>query len=509
MYNASFYPTPPEVAEKMLAKVGKLYERSILEPSAGKGDLADAAVGKLECYYHTRCRELVHCIEIEPELQAAIRGKGYPLVGTDFLTFWPDEKYDLILMNPPFANGDAHLLHAWEILDHGDIVCLLNEQTLLNPCTSNRKLLATIIEEHGEVEHLGSCFAEDALRKTQVRVSMVHLRKKREEPKFSFDAGSDEEGAAVFSDGSRFESEVATRDTVGNLVAQYGRCRELFVRIAHLAQELAHYAGPLGTDGGETVGETLKELMRQKPTRRAQEDAYNRFVRSLKKSAWREVLRLTDVRNLASHGVQKEIDRILESNERMAFSEENVYALVESIFLNRGAILQQCVVEAFDIMTRYYDENRVHVEGWKTNDAWKVNRRVVLPRVVSVTFSGSGYLSYGNSRQNLNDIDRAMAFLEGKKLESVPRTAVCALEEHFKECGDDFSGVLFESTYFEMRCYKKGTLHMYFKDKGLWERFNLTAARGKNWLPDDVKAREREARARNRRADQYGLPLSA
>ena len=67
----------------------------------------------------------------------------------------------------------------------------------------------------------------------------------------------------------------------------------------------------------------------------------------------------------------------------MAFSEENVYALVESIFLNRGAILQQCVVEAFDIMTRYYDENRVHVEGWKTNDAWKVNRRVVLPRVVS------------------------------------------------------------------------------------------------------------------------------
>ena len=338
---------------------------------------------------------------------------------------------------------------------------------------------------------------------------MVHLHKKREEPKFSFEVGSDEEGTAVFSDGSRFESEVATRDTVGNLVAQYGRCRELFVQIAHLAQELAHYAGPLGTDGGETVGEALKELMLEKPTRRAQEDAYNRFVRSLKKSAWREVLRLTDVRNLASHGVQKEIDRLLESNERMAFSEENVYAFVESIFLNRGAILQQCVVEAFDLMTRYYDENRVPVEGWKTNDAWKVNRRVVLPRVVSVTFSGSGYLSYGNSRQNLNDIDRAMAFLEGKKLESVPCTAVRALEGHLKACGDDFSGVLFESTYFEMRCYKKGTLHMYFKDKELWERFNLTAARGKNWLPDDVKAREREDRTWNRRTDQYGLPLSA
>ena len=77
MYNTSFYPTPPDVAAKMLAKVGKLRERTILEPSAGKGDLADAAVEKLDCYYN-RCRERVHCIEIEPELQAAIRGKGYP-----------------------------------------------------------------------------------------------------------------------------------------------------------------------------------------------------------------------------------------------------------------------------------------------------------------------------------------------------------------------------------------------------------------------------------------------
>ena len=115
----------------------------------------------------TTVAERVHCIEIEPEFRAAIRGKGYPLVGTDFLTFWLDEKYDLIIMNQPFSNGNAQLLHAWEILDHGDIVCLLNEQTLLNLCTENRKLLAMIIEQYGEVEHLGSCFAEDAFRSAQ------------------------------------------------------------------------------------------------------------------------------------------------------------------------------------------------------------------------------------------------------------------------------------------------------------------------------------------------------
>lgn len=83
--------------------------------------------------YYNRFRERVHCIESEPELRAAIRGKGYPLVGTDFLTFWPDEKYDLIIMNPPFSNGDVQLLHAWEILEPRGHRVLVNEQTFLKP----------------------------------------------------------------------------------------------------------------------------------------------------------------------------------------------------------------------------------------------------------------------------------------------------------------------------------------------------------------------------------------
>lgn len=106
---------------------------------------------------------------------------------------------------------------------------------------------------------------------------------------------------------------------------------------------------------------------------------------------------MIDVRNPTSHGVQKEIDRVLGGSERTMFSEEDIYALVEPIFLNRGAMLQQRVAEAFDVTTRYYDENRVYVEGWKTNGARKVNRCVVPPRIVSMTFGDSGYLSYGNS----------------------------------------------------------------------------------------------------------------
>ena len=35
---------------------------------------------------------------------------------------------------------------------------------------------------------------------------------------------------------------------------------------------------------------------------------------------------------------------------------------------------------------------------------------------------------------------------------------------------------------------------MTFLDASLWERFNIEAAKGKNWLPDDYKYTERAAK---------------
>ena len=133
MYNATFYPTPAPVAERMLAMLGELDWRKlrILEPSAGKGDLADALIASIRVVTLSDGRQFVrravdlaatiHCIEPDPDLQASLRGKGYHLVAHDFLTFSPEEPYNLIIMNPPFADGDRHVLHAWEILEEGEV----------------------------------------------------------------------------------------------------------------------------------------------------------------------------------------------------------------------------------------------------------------------------------------------------------------------------------------------------------------------------------------------------
>ncbi len=73
------------------------------------------------------------------------------IVHDDFLTFQSRKHYDLIVMNPPFADGEAHLLKAIELQKRwgGQIRCLLNAETLLNPYTNRRKVLQSQLAELG------------------------------------------------------------------------------------------------------------------------------------------------------------------------------------------------------------------------------------------------------------------------------------------------------------------------------------------------------------------------
>ena len=82
MFEQEFYPTP----ENVLAKMFKFLEvnelRTVLEPSAGKGDILDALCKRL---YHSNKID-IDCIEIDENLQSILKGKKYRGVHGDFLT---------------------------------------------------------------------------------------------------------------------------------------------------------------------------------------------------------------------------------------------------------------------------------------------------------------------------------------------------------------------------------------------------------------------------------------
>lgn len=502
MFNESFYPTPPRVAEEMLSlfTAEDLWRRRILEPSAGKGDLADAITHYCARYAKKHNKD-VHCIEPEPELQAALKGKGYTLVAMDFLTYQPQDHYDLIIMNPPFSNGDDHLLHAWDVLYGGDIVCLLNANTLNNPNTAKRRLLDNLVSGHGRVTKLGRCFdSVEAFRKTSVEVAMVHLRKEAPKVHFSFDSEDFQHDRKFSFDASDLKNQVALNDKVGNLVLVHEKCLLLFRDISRLFIELEFYAKSFGSMSTLTKGffEEVKYGRDQKDAQAQQERYYDLFSAALKAESWDKVFEMTKMADLVSTKVREDFHEFRRGNSALSFSKENIKAILGSLFHSRGDIFRQCIEEVFDRMTRYDKRNMVHVEGWKTNDAYKVNRKVITP-IAEYGYDNDSWRQWASipyqARERLNDIDRAMGFLVGKNLTQVHSIAQ-ALERHIGTRDNfNFSWYKnpFESEFFNCRVYLKGTIHLTFKDEWLWEKFNIEAAKGKNWLPDDYKEREKAA----------------
>lgn len=104
--------TPSHLCE-WLIEVADLWPGAlVLEPSAGDGRIAslvNAKKAKCECY------------EINEDLHTAIEDNGGKVIGTDFLAVKPVEKYDAVVMNPPF-NGKTwqkHVAHALKFLKPG------------------------------------------------------------------------------------------------------------------------------------------------------------------------------------------------------------------------------------------------------------------------------------------------------------------------------------------------------------------------------------------------------
>lgn len=125
-----FVPTPGNVIDLMIKSLGEIKPTDkILEPSAGYGHIVDKLIEKTNL---NPCN--IDVIEPIEDLRKVLHRKGYNLVEYDILKYKPSEKYDKIIMNPPYDNGSdiLHLLHCYDILKpEGKLVCILPENDFI------------------------------------------------------------------------------------------------------------------------------------------------------------------------------------------------------------------------------------------------------------------------------------------------------------------------------------------------------------------------------------------
>lgn len=116
-----FFPTPKKLIERILELAELEPGMVCLEPSAGKGNIADAlkAAGAQ-----------VDCCEINHSLRKILMDKGHTVKAVgDFMELDVLPKYDRILANPPFEDGKDrdHIRRMYDhLLPGGRVVSIMS-----------------------------------------------------------------------------------------------------------------------------------------------------------------------------------------------------------------------------------------------------------------------------------------------------------------------------------------------------------------------------------------------
>lgn len=166
-----FFPTPPEIVERMIELAAVEAGDKILDPSAGSGAILDVIARRFGT-------ENLSGIEFNMTLCDVLRAKGHQFLCADFLEIEGHHEHDVVLMNPPFERGQdaAHVAHALDFVKPvtGCVVAVVSESCFFrqeSKYAAFRDLLAG--HEYDQVDLPAGAFARSG---TGVKARIVALQ---------------------------------------------------------------------------------------------------------------------------------------------------------------------------------------------------------------------------------------------------------------------------------------------------------------------------------------------
>lgn len=488
--NKDFYPTPQILINEMLSGLDWEMIHTILEPSAGKGNIVDTLKkkqGDINRRYTTNKLD-IDCIEKDQNLKAILKEKGHRVVYDDFLTYDTMKEYDLIIMNPPFSNGSKHLLKALQMQQRngGAIICLLNAETLKNECTNERVILNRMLQEYNaDIRYIQNAFS-NAERKTDTEIALIKVKLpdvKRES--FIFDGlqkAKEQEEYIEYTE----NTQVAENNFFKSIVAQYNMevkagirlIKEYYAMTPHILKsfEKDNETGATVQKGGCVLSLTIG---RETAT-------VNGYIREIRGKYWSALFENPKFIGQLTNNLRREYYNKIEELKDYDFSLYNIYEL--KIDMSKRVIkgIEDTIVELFDELSdkySYYDECKKNIHyfnGWKTNKSWIINKKVIIPlrAWIDMEYSWGGFKpSNREVVDKLRDIEKCLNYLDGGLTESIDLVETLEFAQEYEES----KNIVLK--YFDVTFYKKGTCHITFTNDELLKKFNIFGAQHKGWLP--------------------------
>lgn len=501
MFSTEFFPTPDNVITDMLRGY-ELEGKSVLEPSAGKGDIVDYCIGS---------GAFVIACEKHPDLRKILNTKCN-VIADDFFTVKSEQvsHIHMIVMNPPFSNGEKHILHAYEIAPPGcDIVALCNYSNIKNPYSQSRQQLVTIIEQNGGYENLGNCFSS-AERETDVEVALVRIKKPGENIDAEFEGFFLED----------------VEESQANGIMPYNLIRDLvnrYVAAVKLYDEQLAVGVRMNSLLSDFYGENLAFTM----TEQGAPVSRNSFKKALQKAGWQFVFNKLNMQKYSTKGLKEDINKFVEQQHHIPFTMRNIYKMIEIVIATHSQRMDKALLEVFDKLTEYYHDNRYNVEGWKTNSHYLINQTFILPYLI---YQSWGSMSIQDRNAELiDDFVKALCYINGKNYDHclsfrercttrylflkndryLSEKDVLQYSEGYRsripyrkdteekalafKAEQEAQGQKIEILpplewgkwakweFFDFKCYKKGTCHFRFRDPDLWGKMNQHISRIKGY----------------------------
>jgi protein-L-isoaspartate O-methyltransferase len=497
MLDNEFFPTPPRLISRMLAGIEWGEVSTVLEPSAGKGDIA-ARIAKLASCSRSKshrwrnddeesCKAIIDCIEIDPDLRNTLKGAGFRVVHDDFLTYVTRKHYDLIVMNPPFSDGDRHLLKALELAQYGGrVVCLLNAETIRNPYSYQRKELAAKLAELGATVTFHAGEFSKAERPTDVEVALVSVAIPNSVPdSIILEDLREAQKAETFR--QRGATEIVSGDFVEAIVARYRFETNAGIRLIHEYERIRpHMLDALRPDNcntGENGTNYRKPILALTIDDRkvGGDNIINGYVRLTRLKYWEALFQAPQFTGQLTSNLQRELSAKVEALGDYEFSRVNILSIQRDLSKQTIASIEETIIKQFDDLSRKHswDEDSANVHyynGWRTNKSWKINERVVLPYRNAWSTIWNRW-EYFDRASELLDLEKCLTFLNAGGPPEVSIAKALHRAQGVQQSRD------IESSFFSCTFYKKGTCHIRFTRPDLLDRFNRFGAQRKGWLP--------------------------
>ena len=480
LFNKEFYPTPKWMVDRMIDEIDTQKIKDILEPSAGKGDIIDGIIEKYEKKRYYSEKVNIDAIEIDNNLRMLLKGKNYRVIFDDFLSFNTYKKYDLIIMNPPFSCGDKHLLKAIEMQKEGGaIICLLNAETIRNPYSNTRKDLVRKLEElEAKIEFLENAFVY-AENETNVEIALIKiLIKEQEKESFILEQLKKEE---IIEENERIEcKELIEDDFFKQIVDRYNL--EIAAGIKLINEHIAMKPFILKSiDNSDKDVEMLKLVLNEYDSN-SNEITINEFVKAIRRKYWQALFRNEKFVGKLTRNLQSNYyDRVGEL-KNYDFSLYNIYTIRCEMQNKMIKGVEDTIIALFEELSNkhhWYDEmskNIHYYNGWKTNKAWIINKKVIIPL--------NGYCSWDRRPrydyqvvEKLSDMEKVFNYLDGNLTRNI------SLENSLEQACAIGQTSKIPLKYFKVTFYKKGTCHIEFTNLDLLKKFNIYGSEKKRWLP--------------------------